>query len=60
MTTDGARRWIRDFWAAEDPDWGARLLGAALAPAELLFRLGIGIRAPDGGAGHRDTDPGDL
>ena len=53
MTTDGARRWIRDFWAAEDPDWGARLLGAALAPAELLFRLGTGIR----GAWYRGARP---
>ena len=56
MTTDRARRWIRDFWAAEDPDWGARLLGAALAPAELLFRLGAGIR----GAWYRGARPAET
>lgn len=44
MTSERARRWIRDFWATEDPAWAARLLSAALTPAELLFRLGAGIR----------------
>ena len=44
MTTDRVRRWIRDFWAIEDPSPAARLLGAALTPPELLFRLGVSAR----------------
>ena len=45
MTTDRPRRWIRDFWAIEDPSPAARLLGVALTPPELLFRLVVSARS---------------
>ena len=45
MTTDRPRRWIRDFWATEDPAPAARLLYAALTPPELLFRLAVSARS---------------
>lgn len=45
MTTDQPRRWIRDFWASADPSPAGRLLGAALAPPELIFRLAVSARS---------------
>ncbi len=45
MTIDRTRRWIRDFWAIEDPSPADRLCGAALAPPELLFRLAVSARS---------------
>lgn len=45
MTTDRPRRWIRDLWAIEDPSPAARLLGVALTPPELLFRLAVSARS---------------
>ena len=45
MTTDRPRRWMRDFWATEDASLAARLLGAAVTPPELLFRLAVSARS---------------
>jgi len=44
VTTDLVRRWIRDFWETEDLSPAARLLGAALTPPELFFRLCVSAR----------------
>ncbi len=44
MRTGWLRGSVRDFWADEEPGPAARLLGAALVPAEASFRMAVAAK----------------